>query len=201
MPLTFDEYAAAAATTAIYRGTGTPAGLSYAALGLNDEGGEVMEKLLQLASAAEIRKEVGDTLWYVSAVCKEIQVPLQQVASRSVPKGITTFAAYEPASYSWAPREDLQLAVLRSLPANLLYIHTARIAGVVKKILRDLDPGDPIPQEKVDAISEDLSVCLWCLARICDTGEFSLADAAQGNLDKLRSRKERGVLKGSGDNR
>lgn len=42
---------------------------------------------------------------------------------------------------------------------------------------------------------------LWQLAGLCGTMGWDLEDVAQGNLDKLASRKERGVIDGNGDNR
>lgn len=42
---------------------------------------------------------------------------------------------------------------------------------------------------------------LWYVAGLADTLGYKLSDVAGGNVDKLSSRKERGVLKGSGDNR
>ena len=42
---------------------------------------------------------------------------------------------------------------------------------------------------------------LWQLSGLCHVFGWSLADVGQGNLDKLASRKQRGVIDGSGDNR
>ena len=39
------------------------------------------------------------------------------------------------------------------------------------------------------------------LAGLCTVMNWSLEDVAQGNLDKLASRKQRGVIDGNGDNR
>lgn len=42
---------------------------------------------------------------------------------------------------------------------------------------------------------------LWQLAGLCDAFGWSLEQVAQANLDKLASRKERGVIDGNGDYR
>ena len=42
---------------------------------------------------------------------------------------------------------------------------------------------------------------LWQLAGLCYVMDWDLEDVAQGNLYKLASRKERGVIDGNGDNR
>lgn len=42
---------------------------------------------------------------------------------------------------------------------------------------------------------------LWYVAQLSTELGLDLGDVAQGNLDKLASRKERGVLHSEGDNR
>lgn len=42
---------------------------------------------------------------------------------------------------------------------------------------------------------------LWQLSGLCTVMGWSLDDVAQMNLDKLASRKQRGVIDGNGDNR
>lgn len=42
---------------------------------------------------------------------------------------------------------------------------------------------------------------LWEISGLCSVMGWSLEDIAQMNLDKLASRKERGVIVGNGDNR
>jgi NTP pyrophosphatase (non-canonical NTP hydrolase) len=76
-------------------------------------------------------------------------------------------------------------------------------AGKVKKMLR----GDDIKSsllfdcEQREKLAHELGDVLWYLANCADTIGFSLEMIAQMNLAKLRDRKERGVLKGNGDNR
>lgn len=42
---------------------------------------------------------------------------------------------------------------------------------------------------------------MWQLAGLCEVMGWKLEDVCQGNLDKLASRKVRGVIDGNGDNR
>jgi NTP pyrophosphatase (non-canonical NTP hydrolase) len=42
---------------------------------------------------------------------------------------------------------------------------------------------------------------LWQLSGLCEVMGWSLEDVAKANLEKLASRKQRGVIDGSGDNR
>lgn len=51
------------------------------------------------------------------------------------------------------------------------------------------------------AIKKELGDCLWFIATICSDFGLSLNDVAQSNIDKLLSRKLRGVIGGNGDER
>jgi NTP pyrophosphatase (non-canonical NTP hydrolase) len=92
----FDEYQALTQATAIYPGQGWFAGLTYAALGLNGEAGEVAEKVkkalrddggeLTVARRAEIEKELGDVLWYVARVTTEIGSSFGRIAEQNIDK-------------------------------------------------------------------------------------------------------------------
>lgn len=73
------------------------------------------------------------------------------------------------------------------------------VAGKVKKIFRD--DGGTITEERAAAILDELGDVFWYAARIADHLEALMSAVAQANLDKLFSRKQRGVLQGSGDNR
>ena len=50
-------------------------------------------------------------------------------------------------------------------------------------------------------IAKELGDVLWYLAALCRKFDLKLEDIAQMNIDKLYSRKERGQIKGNGDNR
>lgn len=51
------------------------------------------------------------------------------------------------------------------------------------------------------ALKKELGDCLWFIATICEEFGLNLNDVVQANLDKLLSRKLRGTLNGSGDER
>jgi len=90
----FGEYSELAWTTAIYPKAGTD--LSYPALGLAGEAGEVAEKVKKIIrdkngrmtkqDREAIAKELGDVLWYVNALCRTIGVSLPEVAVRNIEK-------------------------------------------------------------------------------------------------------------------
>lgn len=73
------------------------------------------------------------------------------------------------------------------------------VADKLKKVIRDNDGilTDPVR----DAVAKELGDVLWYLAVVAYEMDYDLNEIARMNLDKLNSRKERGVLSGSGDNR
>lgn len=73
------------------------------------------------------------------------------------------------------------------------------VAEKFKKIIRDKD-GKISDQDRMD-IQKELGDVLWYVSVLADYLECSLSGVAQANLDKLRSRKSRGVSRGSGDDR
>jgi len=73
------------------------------------------------------------------------------------------------------------------------------IAEKVKKIIRDKN-GKVSDADKAEMAAEVGDV-LWYLAVFAHHLGVPLETIAQQNLDKLQSRKSRGVLGGSGDNR
>lgn len=73
------------------------------------------------------------------------------------------------------------------------------IANKVKKIIRD-EKGVLSEEKRLDILAELGDVC-WYLARLCTEMGGKWSDVAQSNLDKLESRRKRGVITGSGDNR
>jgi len=53
----------------------------------------------------------------------------------------------------------------------------------------------------VEHIKKELGDILWFVSCMAHYWGWTLSDVAQTNLDKLESRKTRGVISGSGDNR
>ena len=52
-----------------------------------------------------------------------------------------------------------------------------------------------------NALKKELGDCLWFIATICTDFGLDLNDVAHANIEKLLSRKLRGTLHGSGDDR
>ena len=84
-------------TTAIYpKGM---SGVTYLTLGLCGESGEVAEKMKKIIrdhrdsdmdalynKREEIKKELGDVLWYISSLSSELGIDLNEVAEKNIEK-------------------------------------------------------------------------------------------------------------------
>jgi len=73
------------------------------------------------------------------------------------------------------------------------------LADKFKKIVRDKQ--GVILSEDKNEIAKELGDVLWYLTAVADYLGLKLDDIGTDNLEKLASRKARGVQKGSGDNR
>ncbi len=92
----FYSYQQEAAKTAIYPGRGTLKGLEYAVLGLCGEAGEVANKLKKVLRdhcglltkdrKEELAKEIGDVIWYISAIADELGYDLHEIAAMNLDK-------------------------------------------------------------------------------------------------------------------
>lgn len=62
-------------------------------------------------------------------------------------------------------------------------------------------PCCPDAEEYLEGMKGELGDILWQLSGLCHTFDFSLEEVARYNLEKLASRRRRGVIDGNGDNR
>lgn len=76
---------------------------------------------------------------------------------------------------------------------------SGEVAEKFKKLIRD-NSGQITEADKKEIIKE-LGDILWYVNSVSQLLGSSLEEVAQGNLDKVSSRKARGVTSGSGDNR
>jgi len=84
-------------------------------------------------------------------------------------------------------------------PALGLAEEAGEVAGKFAKAVRDND--GVISSDRKNEIIKELGDVTWFVAELCTLLGVSLEEVMQKNIDKLTSRKERGVIKGSGDNR
>lgn len=76
---------------------------------------------------------------------------------------------------------------------------SGEVAEKVKKVIRDAN-GEFTPEVK-EAIAYELGDVFWYLANLADQIGYTLQEIGDMNLIKLASRKKRGKIHGSGDNR
>jgi NTP pyrophosphatase (non-canonical NTP hydrolase) len=102
-------------------------------------------------------------------------------------------------------RQTRSTAIYPGVGNNLWYPglglagESGEVAEKIKKIYRD-DNGVVTPEAEAK-IRKELGDALWYIANICSELCIDLESVAIANVDKLQDRKDRGVLKGSGDNR
>jgi NTP pyrophosphatase (non-canonical NTP hydrolase) len=85
--MTFDEFEKGALSTVLYD---DHIRILYPALGLAGETGEVLEKIKKVYrdesgvltddKRAAIKKELGDVLWYVAALCRDLDISMSDAA-------------------------------------------------------------------------------------------------------------------------
>jgi NTP pyrophosphatase (non-canonical NTP hydrolase) len=106
-------------------------------------------------------------------------------------------------------RTALEIAEYPNVGSNLVYpaMGLAGEAGEfcdkIKKMWRNkgvMDASRITVQERVEMVKE-LGDALWYIAACAKELDFSLGEVAHININKLQSRRARGVLKGEGDNR
>lgn len=145
----------------------------YPVLGLVGETGELIRKFNSCSDDEEINKEIGDVFWYLNAISSDyLYMNLYQLV-----------------------RLNDQVSVKTSFSLGA-WNKVSKIAEIAKKAIRDSNNTLNKTQ------SSKLSLLLVQLYRMLENyASHELDDILQLNHDKLFSRKERGVISGSGDNR
>lgn len=92
--MTFAEYQITSRTTAFYPDLGK--NFIYPTLGLVGEAGEIAEKIKKVIrdkrglisddTRTELKKELGDVLWYLSQLTVELRLTLDEVAEQNIVK-------------------------------------------------------------------------------------------------------------------
>jgi NTP pyrophosphatase (non-canonical NTP hydrolase) len=75
------------------------------------------------------------------------------------------------------------------------------VAEKIKKYFRDGIPEGKDPDVWIEDLAKEVGDVMWYASQLLQTFGVKFSDAGVWNLEKLASRKERGVLHGSGDNR
>ena len=108
-----------------------------------------------------------------------------------------TFDEYQQASRKTALYPDVDHNIV--YPTLGLCGEAGEVAEKIKKVLRDRS--GMMDEETRRAIKGEIGDVLWYASQLASELGMSLDDIARHNLEKLFSRKDRGVLKGDGDNR
>lgn len=109
-----------------------------------------------------------------------------------------TFDEYQQGAITTNLTKDDQLKELMQQVLGL-GDESGEVLAIFKKWIRDKD-ADILQLDK-GSVKKEMGDILWYIAVIAHDLDISLDDLARTNLEKLASRKERGVLGGSGDNR
>ena len=102
-------------------------------------------------------------------------------------------------------RESRKTALYPEVGNNAIYPtlglvgEAGEVADKVKKILRDKK--GVFDKNSKDAIKFELGDVLWYISQLSSELGYELEEVANANLEKLNSRKNRGTIHGSGDDR
>ena len=77
----------------------------------------------------------------------------------------------------------------------------SKVAKQIRKEEASINGNELWTTTETESLMLEAGDILWQLAGLCDVFGWSLEQVAQANLDKLASRKERGVIDGNGDYR
>lgn len=108
-------------------------------------------------------------------------------------------------SFSQYETEASKTAVYPYRGMNITYAtlglcgESGEVAEKVKKLIRD--NGGTITEEFQMAMRKELGDVLWYLAAVAYECRITLTSIATENINKLKSRQDRDVLHGNGDNR
>ena len=124
----------------------------------------------------DIVDELGDYFWYGAGLATELGIDL----ATEIPVPHTSF--------KW----DIELSGLGLGTSGL-------VQNELKKIIRDDE--SVVTSERLYTLTQLVIAYMESGFEVCNSLEIRPSEVFQRNIDKLFSRQERGVIKGSGDNR
>jgi NTP pyrophosphatase (non-canonical NTP hydrolase) len=148
-------------------------GLEYCTLGLVGEVAEFAAAVRSGDSNAVILKELGDCAWYMAILCDMWGI------------------------HAICKCEDVDACTMDPAAESIttMFDNAGALANKVKKVIRD---GTPLNPEFCLAVSD----WMWgAMNTFAKEHGYKLSAVLEANIAKLASRKERGVITGSGDNR
>lgn len=190
-----DQYVKTARSTAIYPES---ARFFYPVLGLAGEFGEAVDETFQghglkiQTPRRRIVAEFGDVLWYVTNIALDLGFDFHDLTDLMT--GGLRCDTFEDLCFQRLRPRDHRSPYLKAT------IAIGQIAEVAKKGLRD-GYGTDLSTAKRAVVVSALTEILRCLCEIAETKGICLGEIAKSNNDKLTSRKQRGKIKGDGDDR
>jgi hypothetical protein len=131
-------------------------------------------------------KELGDCFWPFANLTNELALDIDGIYDEAIE----------------VLKDDLFDDINDAIDAiDSMVEASAKICGRVKKWLRDEDTKQPPSDDKMIEIEFQLIHFMAAMIYICGRLKVSWQEVAQINIDKLFSRKKRGKISGSGDNR
>jgi len=176
-PLTFDEYQSLAQATAIYPGQGEPLGKLYTILGLCGEAGEVAEVASNFLDESIERH----SLLLVSYSCR-----ISALLSKAIRDNDGNVNETQIQEICWLLEEIGKISKINKNISKILKNKT-----IIKK-LSNIDS---------EEMKKEFGDCLWFGAQMMKEFGLSMSSSAVKNINKLKSRKNRGVLNGEGGDR
>lgn len=189
--ITLSDYQKRTGETAVY-----PKGkeVEYLALGLVNEIGEALEKIHAIGHIREVGdedkraavvSEVGDCFWYLSQLFNFFGFSLSEAKNY-----------FDDVFPDFANKK-----ILSSLHADMelsySFIPAAAFQGLIKKYIRDNKTFEELKESSEDRLS---AIAIKLFIVCCYIGATPY-EVCYANYKKLQDRKDRGVIKGSGDNR
>lgn len=160
--------------------------ITYMALGLAEEAGEVIEAVRQLnfgrdsnKALEELAMECGDLMWYTSECARAWGIDLANI---SITKG--------PSSSKAVTHSEWTFLLMRCVTA---------ISGLTKKLIRDA--GLVVDEERRQKVSIHLGLIVEILQEILKFGPFDLEWVMENNLAKISRRRKENTIHGDGSNR
>lgn len=216
------EYQEQAFETAIYPDKGF--NLWYPSIGLLGEIYELLEALQTHKELDKLESEMGDILWYISALSIEIQYNNGEKQHTGGPISRPRFceiSMFDLIKESYVFQQAFPLPNDKDKIMEAITVASAQLAGNIKRYMRDDETNNycvnpyfnphilrygPISEARLKTIKINLSQILAYLRLLLasyyavDTAD-PLEDIAEKNINKLLDRKNRNTLKGEGGNR
>lgn len=168
---------------------------SYMALNLMGEFGEFCDKVAEGADTEEVQQEAGDIAWQIAGLAWVMGWSLEQIACQNIYDEKTFNYSYYEHRLAGAIGK-LQGRVGKAIRKEEAFIGYGMKYNDLYIITEGVQPS-PLVEDIKQALRDVYRFYVLMLSAM----QLDLNETLQKNLDKLASRKKRGVIDGNGDNR